>query len=300
MKENNWIPCNTLPANETIKIFFHGLLSFSHFTENNSDENWCEIGVHNASQSHNLQIKIYDLTLPYSERLIHSYAPANTKSIKDRVFTLEVPNIIPAVSYFQPNGFNRQEDQGDEKDFRWIVDLESSEFYNQELVKVTDVIMPRFHIKIGTFYTLYKSKSKYKRVANGRDNGLEIGRIAYYMGANIYLDADHPAILTIDKEIRLDPSKQYIIGITNNCEERNYFANNEESRTDTDFVEYYKTFQLPSGTDRYDLMYTNRFKEDFDVNQLIGQNRMRGHKRANDATPCGVVGHGQSNGLPRP
>lgn len=298
MKESNWTPCNQLPPNETIKIFFHGLLSFSNYVGNDEKENRCEIGVHNSSESHNLEIKIYDLTLPYNEKPVHCYNPTNTKEIKDSIFTLEVPGITPSVSYFQPNGFNRQENQGDERDFRWIVDLESSEFYNQELVKIPEIIKPRFHIKNGIFYTLYKSKSKYRRVISGQDNGTELGSIAYYIGANIYLDADHPAILKIDEEILLDPFKRYIIGITNNCSQATPMHNAQGIRMENDFGEYYKTFNLPEGKDKYDLVYTDVKEEGFDVNHIIAQNEVRCNKRANDATPCGALGYGKGNGLP--
>ena len=67
---------------------------------------------------------------------------------------------------------------------------------------------------------------------------------------------------------------------------------------ENDFGEYYKTFSLPEGKDKYDLVYTDVQKEGFSTDQVIFPRTVDCNEKANDATPCGALGYGKGNGLP--
>jgi hypothetical protein len=108
-------------------------------------------------------------------------------------------------------------DQGaaliDDQDFRHVVDLEGENFYNRPLKIKGGVLTPSLFIGKGIFYAAALTAHGYKTVladstvdgqhhpahqtadANspGHVSGRRIGRIATYVGANIYLDDESQA-----------------------------------------------------------------------------------------------------------
>jgi len=70
------------------------------------------------------------------------------------VWTFELPSSIQqGVTYYKKGAFDRKADVGDARDFRWAVDVESREFYNQRLTTKQNQLGPVVRVSSGEFYT---------------------------------------------------------------------------------------------------------------------------------------------------
>jgi len=71
------------------------------------------------------------------------------------------------ISFFQSGAFNRQAGIGDPKDFRWVVDLEGSEFYNEQVRIKENQLGPIVRMTSGEFYTKGRSRPLMRRQGDG-------------------------------------------------------------------------------------------------------------------------------------
>lgn len=69
---------------------------------------------------------------------------------------------------YQNGTFNRNRDIGDEKDFRWLIDLEGKEFYDRRLVTRSDQDDIVLRISSGEFYTKKRTLPMMRRKGDGR------------------------------------------------------------------------------------------------------------------------------------
>lgn len=118
-----------------------------------------------------------------------------------RAWRLEVTNPVQqGISlYTDGNKFERQTHE-DDKDFRWIMDFESDEFYNKDLTgqMLTKKLMPVLQIPNGEFYTRLKSPS----LARSKDAGAvaPFGAVAAFTGCDIQVEGGSVKLKVADTD----------------------------------------------------------------------------------------------------
>jgi len=91
------------------------------------------------------------------------------------------------VRFYQNGAFDRKAGLGDERDFRWAVDLEGREFYNQQLTTKQNQLGPVMRVTSGEFYT----KTRTQPLLRNRGNGTfeYFGRAADEVAADLFVGA---------------------------------------------------------------------------------------------------------------
>jgi hypothetical protein len=284
------------PKGETVTVVFHGLLAFCY---NRRGEG--EVGVYNGSEVHQLSLEVWEGTEGKGS-LIYSYPVGQASHLApDLVLEVNGPS-LPGVWYYQPSEvFERlSSPQPEEKDFRWIVDLENGEFYGRKLEKNPDAFKPKLRLKHGLFYTYRKTNSTFKvrKAQSGSERPL--GQIAHLVGANIYLARGGYAALRLgDQELRFNqrPGKKYEIHFKNDCEGEYEPRHPTDKRRRNDFHCYFEAVDVPPGEEEYELILdrggraAGRRVQDL---ALVGGVEIR----STDDAPCASSGYGKSPGNP--
>jgi hypothetical protein len=157
----------------------------------------------------------------------------------------------------------------DDQDFRHVVDLEGENFYNRPLKIKDGVLTPSLFIGKGVFYAAALTAHGYKTMladstvndqhhhadptteANGPGHvsGRRIGRVATYVGANIYLDDESQAVV-----LRVGKKEGAELFRLNKEEDTTYEITIENYDTQTpagsDFGYYYDAIELDPGKSR--------------------------------------------------
>lgn len=71
------------------------------------------------------------------------------------------------VNFYQNGAFDRKAGIGDARDFRWAVDVEGKEFYNEELTTKQNQLGPVLRITSGEFYTRARTRPLLRNQGNG-------------------------------------------------------------------------------------------------------------------------------------
>jgi hypothetical protein len=71
------------------------------------------------------------------------------------------------VSLYQSGAFDRKAGIGDPRDFRWAVDIEGTEFYNEQVKINENQLGPIVRVTSGEFYTKDKSRPVMRRQGDG-------------------------------------------------------------------------------------------------------------------------------------
>jgi hypothetical protein len=71
------------------------------------------------------------------------------------------------ISFYQGGAFDRKAGVGDARDFRWAVDIEGTEFYNQQVMIKENQLGPILRMTSGEFYTRAKSRPTMRRQGDG-------------------------------------------------------------------------------------------------------------------------------------
>ncbi len=71
------------------------------------------------------------------------------------------------ISLYQGGAFDRKAGIGDSRDFRWAVDIEGTEFYNQQVAIKENQLGPILRMTSGEFYTKGKSRPVMRRQGDG-------------------------------------------------------------------------------------------------------------------------------------
>jgi hypothetical protein len=290
-----------IPPNPQVIVGFHGLMAFTF-----NHGGFCEVGIHNQSDDHELVIIIFELSdngmVPlYQHKVGH---PSN---LPVDFIRLDVKNpSVRGASFFMTNGAPHDDDQ----DFRLVPDLEGPDFYNRPLVKKPQTLRPRILIKHGVLFTGWTTASSFKRSAPFDDK--DLGQIARLVAANIYFEADGNAALRIgNEEFIFNPfndGRQYFVFISNSChpEVCKYNPDSPIKEQRNDFYLYYKCFEIPAGQEEFELIRTR---------QALRSKTKRASPRANvfgfleaalsslgfnlstDEAPCGGITFSQGNGI---
>jgi hypothetical protein len=300
-----------IPPNPKVIVLFHGLMAFTY-----NQSGFCEIGIHNQSLEHELAILVFEVNDESKPaKLIYEYKVGRPGDLPVDVVRIDVKKPSEkGAKFFKPHAgvFNRQNPSENEGDFRWVLDLEGPEFYNRPLVKKTETLQPRILIKHGVFYTAVKTDSTFKRSAPFDEE--DLGNVAYLIGANIYFEADGQAALRIGKENLVfnyvPDGRKYLVLFLNLCHEQVCDYNEESPIKErrNDFYLYYKSFDIPSGHEEYELIWTDKpsvssSEAEVKTSRFSYLNRLKnvlarlGYTLSTDEAPCGGVAFSRSDGL---
>jgi hypothetical protein len=128
--------------------------------------------------------------------------------------------------------FHGPSGRGDEHDFRWVVDLEGSDFHDRrlEIRQLTDgrrsVLQPKIFISDGVLYAETRTDEQIVRVSEGVRERV-IGRVAFKVGADLFpgdggkVELRNRNDLQRQRAIVLDrgPYTRHHITIENICQE---------------------------------------------------------------------------------
>ncbi|SRR6266404_4472334 len=278
-------PCRSLIAAPTVSVKFRGLLAFCY----NEARLECEVGVHNQSD-HFLSVEVEE-----NGKSVHRWTGHAAGQVNNSYFLKGSPE-LPYVCFYHPREtFNRE--TGDAKDFRWILDLESSEFYSprrgerRRLERRGSVLRPLFTIDTGQFHTLSRSHCTYRRqdFAGNAASIIPLGKIAVEIGLNIFLGTDDYVDISIPGfNRRLRSDKLYVITFKNDCGDDsciNQGSDNPEIQSDFRF--YHSTFNRRAEDT---LLYIKRD----DINCV---EPLPGLGEGTDRAPCASAGFGSGGSL---
>ena len=136
-----------LDATARVTIVFRGLMVLHP----DPARKYFEAGILPAS-SHKLRIQV----LQKSVAGVSSFevTPEILKAAQNDVWSLEFANSgRRGINLYKNGAFDRKAGVGDEKDFRWAVDLEGKEFYNEQLTTRQHQFGPVLRVMSGEFYT---------------------------------------------------------------------------------------------------------------------------------------------------
>lgn len=269
----DWPPAQALPE-AVVKASFSGLLAFCY-----NDDKECEIGVHRADGRHQLRIEILEDDVPLS---IVLPTPIRTLSLGIRIAGQEKPANVLFLK------------DGGEKDFRWVVDLESDEFYSQGYDKkpVFDAIL---RVRHGVFFTRKRTKFVLDKVQTFPIGFLRLDSLSRPgddIAVNIELAANEYVSLVVNEDeiiqLLASAGKSYEVRFIHDCREHNqicHFQSDswlESSRNDFHF--HRDALSLGVFKARYSLVVA--------PGQLAEPNAM------SDESPCMGAGFGRTGGFP--
>ena len=199
-----------VPQDPTVTILFTGLLVFCF----DKQSKHCQIGIHSKSDDHELKFhfikKRADPESESEQRLTISHGLIRRASN----LWLDVEG-APSPKQRTAEPFiagKRNEPPTDPQDFRRVVDMEGKHFYNRPMKVRKDVLRPALFVAKGLFYSATLTSESYRTVpvaSNGPDHphkhsreameaiatGRDLGQIAEYVGANIYLTHANQAVV---------------------------------------------------------------------------------------------------------
>lgn len=298
------------PPDPTVRILFHGLLSFFF----NGDRR-CQVGIHNTTQGlahphrhpHEFHVSVWTIVnrcppAPMSIPIV------NSRLIEKVDISVTNPLEFDGVYVFEKNpasAFDRLDQQGtnDPRDWRWVLDVESDLFYPTGVNEISQTLKPSVFINNGLFYTFHKTASTYLLHPDDNSGDRRIGTYAEIVACNIYLGLGSfltlsvpplPLPITLAGGIGL----KYQIDITNNCRRGGKaceFTPNTGPKEDrNDFYLYYQTFNRQPRQPEYELRLERRVNDDARLD--ICQERTPGNEKivSSRDSPCGAIVHGQT------
>lgn len=192
-----------VPEDSTVTLRFTGLLVFCF----KKQPKCCQIGIHSKSDDHELRIRLVKkesgLEIGSEEALTISHG--FLRDVSDLWLGVEgspSPKQKTAMPFIAGNP---DQPLADPQDFRQVMDLEGEHFYNHPMKLKKGVLKPSLFVAQGLFYSATLSPRSYwavpvspnggghqhtHEVAGPAAAGKSLGRVAEYVGVNIYLD--HP------------------------------------------------------------------------------------------------------------
>ena len=195
-----------------IKLIFKGL-QLSCIQEGRE---FAEVGLIRSASDHKLEVTI-DVTDGAGFALPPDFDSEQNISIEVENTTLK------GIRVFTDPAFNRETGDGDERDFRWFIDLESAEFFNRKVGVKHDELSPIVRINNAEFYT--NLRTKINAVKKNGGTTIKLGKIGLEIAADIDLDRpDSKAVLKSGgREIlRVEGNQgpQYTIEFDSDCKDR--------------------------------------------------------------------------------
>jgi hypothetical protein len=299
-----------LPDNPTVKVVFHGLFCFCF-----DGKKECESGIHNKTHEggahkhpHDLLVNVWVKNGECPSAPIASLRIGDPKRFGDINLKVSGTSLLDGTYVYQnaqlPDPFDRTNSSPDPlvtSDWRWVLDFEGPDFYDRHLdAKHPQTLRPSVHMNNGLFYTLLRTNSTFRREPGAK----QLGHVAHFVAANIYLGLGGFAELTIDDlKIGDQPFEftcegglglTYQIDIFNDCKHtarpcvfHDPTGNDETERND--FYLYYDTFDIPAHQPKYEL-FLEIEGNDSDPEGIC----LFEADEVDDKSPCGATGFGGS------
>lgn len=282
-----WTSAKPSVDNPGIRMIFAGLMLFTYKRTGNDREG--RVIFHRGSE-HKLQI-IVDRGSPGSCTKLTTIDVSDDKRIE---FVIPQRN-YHHVTYFQTG------DQDDfdrttwhDKDFRWLLDVEGPETFNNKDFNRTDNhgFDTRLHVQAGRFYTYQRTNSTFKADV-GTLKG-QVFKIAKVMACDLRLEDGEKALLKIDhKPIEVGGRP---LEMENPAKYEIYFLN-VPSCDPCVTSEFPMVFHaIEDGEDfKFDLTLVDKGKNDEAPNLC---EKVGGTDRFSDEAPCSGAGFGGGRGFP--
>ena len=283
-----------LVSSQSVKLIFSGLMAFSR------EGTTCVVGFHSKESGkhrHHLRIKVFRIeadtcTLMGSEIQV---SPGTSMQLQ-----VTQPDVLNGVYYLHlpqlPDGTRH------ESDFRNVPNLEGPDWYNSDLNAQADVHNPKLIVENGLFYTHQRTTSTFRRQTSEGNDVLEVGSIANYIGANIYLKPGGQVKLTVGAQVITLPQ---VAGVKYEVQFYNHCFNKLKNK---DCVNEFKPYHLTDKTERNDFyMNYEGLHHPPPVEYLLviaakgpgSSPDICGRPgRATDEAPCAGVGFGGREGFP--
>jgi hypothetical protein len=267
-----WPPVPQLPANYGVRLIFGGLLGFCH------NAGKCEVGFYKDDDHQPIII--------VSEK--PGCDPYQMRVGTGRMTIGITGQSTNSVSFYNPGGgFNRL--TGNDWDFRWLIDLH--DWCPNGKIK-PGYFAPVLDVRHGTFFTLQKSNSTFKRVTlSGTTQVDSYGYQVRFFAADIAVANGQSVTIDTGAETKtLYPSAQrtYEVLITNLC----------SISSVSDFHLLVEAYAEP-GDPLYDL-YLDREGTEAEPNFCTADLRSKLIKPVGDDAPCMGAGYGGAGGFPGP
>lgn len=296
-------PVREFIEDPTVRIVFTGLLTFCH----NKPSGDCEVGVHNASD-HFLHVMVWE-----NDQLVQNWTGHAATIATQSYFVYGRGPSVGPVGFYQPTtAFNRG--SGQPRDFRWIVDLENSEFYGyrggrRSLPKVGQIVKPRVRLNTGLFHTAWRTCREFQRQDIHASNGsiIPMGSIASYLGVNIKLGTSDSAVISLPgySNPMITAQKKYYILFANTCDRPDCAdPNSSDPREQNDFFHHLATFTRNVGEPSFYLMPQGppcadpHDPSNTDLGLPASPELKLKDYRVSDRAPCASAGFGEGGGLP--
>jgi hypothetical protein len=285
-------------SDPTISIDLTGLLAFCY----NEDSEECEVGVHNASD-HFLTVRVFE-----NAHLVHSWT-GHASTVRDESYSFRGSSALPGVRFFHPTE-NFDRGSRNEQDFRFILDLESSEFYGpsggrRTLSKRPGVLRPKLSFDTGLFFAARLTHCSYRRqdLFGTPSSRVPMGRIASHLGvhtllgAGDYVDVNLPGAYSS----RLTSQKKYEIFFGNICDRDDCVdPTSADPHAQNDFHFFHDTFIREQNDPLLYIITDPPCIEPTSMPLTTGPNPglTVGIKEGSDRAPCASAGYGSAGGLP--
>ena len=167
-------------ARARVTVVFRGLQVFHP----DPARQYFEAGILRAPQ-HKFRIEV----LEKSSAGVSSFT-VPSESLRDAendVWSFEFTGSNRGVSFYQNGAFDRKAGIGDERDFRWAVDVEGKEFYNQQLTTKQNQLGLVLRVNSGEFYTKTRTRPLLRNKGNGTVD--YFGMAADEIAGDLFVDA---------------------------------------------------------------------------------------------------------------
>lgn len=258
-------------SNAFVRLSFDGLIGFCICKRDYPYR--CEMGMVQA-EDHEPLLRIIRInpngtTEPYDK--VRKLTPDDHVRIEATLPDEPGVRTFPSSSSFASFDFDRLSDRGDPEDFRWVMDLQGSDFHGPELrlkrnVGAEYLLRPRITVPHAIFYTLDKTQYILRRLRHpDKTPGPPIGKIADKVGADILCKPDpkpekngeklvkvfiNKEEIKLERNVGDDRGLRYWIEITNLC--RPPVKGKPTCGKESDFPKYYTVAEDTDGIE-YDL-----------------------------------------------
>jgi hypothetical protein len=265
----------------SLTIVFRGLMVFHP----DAARQYFEVGILRAPE-HEFRMQV----LEKSPEGVSSFSVPLEQFLtaKSDVWSLEFPSSTKGVSFYKGGSFDRRSGTGDKRDFRWLIDLESSELYGRKLSIDNNQLAIMLRVNGGEFYTKTTTFPLTRRKGDGTFE--YFGRVAQEIATDVFLEEGDMVLRseTSREEIfrlKETPDTTYEIVIENLPLQHHYMPTNFNH-----FQYYYRVFPMPR-TEWYEFEVASREKPS-GLNFLKAGFSVPGTDRA----PCMGAGYGQGSG----
>lgn len=198
-----WPTC-TLPTNSGVRLIFAGLMGFCY----NPTTKKCEVGFYTREADHHPMVMVSEKPGCQS-----SMMTPGTGRMK-----IGITNQPSGVCFYNLGGtFNRL--TGNDRDIRWMIDL--SVWYPRHTIP-PGYFAPVLEVAHGTFFTMQKSNSTFKRVpTSGATTSEPYGYLTRYLAADIQVANGQTVTLDTGVQTRVlypTPQRTYEVLFTNLCD----------------------------------------------------------------------------------